>query len=238
MPHDCESCKKLGPKCVKENDSVDKCKAFGYDIKKDACAEKPDCRGHEDRPQFCEDCLRMGKACIKEGGHEKACKFLGFNPKKGCKPTKPNPTKPPKPTKEPKPTKPVCATVVPGSCAECLKISKECLKATGQIKNCIKKFNMNKNGECPEKCPTISKCTDCIGRKKHCIKSTENACKDLGFKKGKCKPPIPNCTMPSNCVDCLKKPASKDKKCQKAFKKKCGKDLKCQTPREGDGFFV
>ena len=65
-PTTCESCKKLGPKCVKDNDSVDKCKAFGYDIKKDACAEKPDCKGHEGRPQHCEDCLRMGKACIKE----------------------------------------------------------------------------------------------------------------------------------------------------------------------------
>ena len=132
----------------------------------------------------------------------------------------------------------MCATVVPGSCIDCLKIGRECLKATGQFKNCKKKFKMDRKIDmCPEQCPTVTKCIDCIQRPKMCVKSSAAVCKDLGFKRGECNAPMPSkCAMPSNCVDCLKKPASKDKKCQREFKKRC--EIKCQKPGEGDVFSV
>ena len=127
--------------------------------------------------------------------------------------------------------------VEPDTCADCLRIGRDCLMATGKFKMCVKVLGMGKDFTCPDKCPTITKCTDCIELERHCVKPTAKVCKSFGFKKGRCPTPMPDCDMPSNCVDCLKKPASKDKKCQKTFKKKCGQ-MKCEGPREGDGFFV
>ena len=96
--------------------------------------------------------------------------------------------------------------------------------------------------KCQQKCPKPTECKDCIGLPKHCAKQTDAVCKGLGFKKGRCKAPLPDCTIPKKCDECISKPKTTDKKCKKKIAKKC-KELKktCDSGEKlgGDeGFFI